>query len=235
MSFINVFFTFEIIILLLSTKVKCEDIFKGIKKLSLDDNYFVALTTGLYLYNYNLLNYALITRFNSSVYKNEKDIIIIKELVFNHYYFIFCLVNKYLFLFNEKNNLTNSFFLNEDDIAPSNYYDLLPYKISNNIIRFFISLNKNISNINFFYYKISLETSKMEKINTFYTINNIINKLIRCLINNNKSQIYCFNVEQINNTNYLQSTSKTISDTELISNEIYQNLLQLIKKLMDSK
>ena len=58
------FKTFAIIILSLSIKVKCEDIFKGIKKLSLNDNYFVALNTGLYLYNYNLLNRALITSFN---------------------------------------------------------------------------------------------------------------------------------------------------------------------------
>ena len=80
------FKTFAIITLLLSTKVKCEDIFKGIKKLSLNDNYFVTLNTGLYLYNYNLLNRALITSFNSSIYKNDSDIIIIKELVYNNLY-----------------------------------------------------------------------------------------------------------------------------------------------------
>jgi len=57
MSFLNVFFKIlAIIIILLPTKLKCEDIFKGIKKLSLDDNYFVVLNIGLYLYNYNLLN-----------------------------------------------------------------------------------------------------------------------------------------------------------------------------------
>ena len=177
------FKTFAIITLSLSIKVKCEDIFNGIKKLSLNDNYFVALNTGLYLYNYNLLNRALITSFNSSVYKNDNDIIIIKELIYNNYFYVICLVNKYLFLFNEKNNITNSFLMDEDDIIPSNYYDLLPYKVINNLIQFFISLNKS-SSITLFYFIISLETSKMEKSNQFNNEINVINKLVRCLINN---------------------------------------------------
>jgi len=139
------------------------------------------------------------------VYKNDNDIIIIKELVYDNYYFIFCMVNKYLFLFNEKNNITNSFLLNENDITPSNYYDLLPDKVSNNIIQFIISLNKN-SYITLFYYLISLETSKMVKISILNLGYNVYNNLMRCLINNDKSYFYCFYVEQINNINYLQLT-----------------------------
>jgi len=232
MSFLNVFFKIlAIIIILLPTKVKSVDIFKGIKKLSLNENYFVALNTGLYLYNSNFLNRALITSFDSSVYKNNNDIIIIKELVYDNYYFIFCMVNKYLFLFNEKYNTTNSFFIDENDIIPTNYYDLLPYKISNNIIRFFISLNKDDSYIFWNYYKISLETSKMEKLNTIYSDNHVINNLVRCLIINSKSKIYCFYVEQINNINYLQSISETIKDNILQPNEKYQNLTSSDKEL----
>ena len=218
------FFFFKILsitIILLHTKVKCEDIFKGIKKLSLNDNYFVALNTGLYLYNYNLLNRALITSFNSSVYKNDNDIIIIKELIYNNYFYVICLVNKYLFLFNEKNNITNSFLIDEDDIIPSNYYDLLPYKVINNLIQFFISLNKS-SSITLFYFIISLETSKMEKSNQFNNEINVINKLVRCLINNNKSQIYCFYIERINNINYLQLMLKWLSnDIKMLHSQIF--------------
>ena len=172
MSFINVlnsfFKPFGFIIFFLLNKVKCVDIFKGILKLSLNDNYFVALNTGLFLYNYNLLNYALITNFNSSVYKNDNnDIIIIKEFLYNKQYYIFCMVNKYLFLFNEKSNITNTFLIDEDDIISTNYYELLPYKVDNNKIYFFISLNKGTSDIFLFYYKILLEASKMEKISSF--------------------------------------------------------------------
>ena len=73
------------------------------------------------MYNSKLLNCALITSFNSSVYKNENDIIFFKELVYNNQYYIFCMVNKYLFLFNEKYNITNSFFIDDDDIIQTNY------------------------------------------------------------------------------------------------------------------
>ena len=173
------FKTFAIITLLLSTKVKCEDIFKGIKKLSLNDNYFVTLNTGLYLFlvypGWNIS----VSRFNSSVYKNDNDIIIIKELIYNNYFYVICLVNKYLFLFNEKNNITNSFLIEENDIIPSNYYELLPYKVIGKKIQFFIYLNKteySSSYIFLFYYKISLETSKIEKIDSYILEYNIINK-----------------------------------------------------------
>ncbi len=201
MSFLKgVFKGFIYIIILFSTQTKCEDIFKYIKKLSFDDNYFVVLDTGLYLYNSKLLNCALITSFNSSVYKNDNDRIITKELIYDNIYYIFCLVNRYLFLFNEKNNITNSFLIDEDDIISTNYYDLLPYKVENNFLRFIIPFNNDTLRIYFLNYKISLETLKMEKINTRYiTMNNIINKLVRCLINNYKSEICCFYVEQINN------------------------------------
>ena len=243
MSFINVFFKIlSITIILLHTKVKCEDIFKGIKKLSFNDNYFVVLNTGLYLYNYNLLNCALITSFNSSVYKNENDIIFFKELVYNNQYYIFCMVNKYLFLFNEKNNITNSFLIDEDDIIPSNYYELLLYKVIDKKIQFFIYLNKteySSSYITLFYYKISLETSKMEKIDSYILEYNIINKLVRCLIN--VSTIYCFFVKQINNINYLQLKAEIILDMSFISdsllhmNEKYENLTSSDKEINELK
>ena len=69
----------------------------------------------IYSQNEPLPQSTLSNSFNSSVFKNNNDIIIIKELVYNNYYFIFYMVNKYLFLFNEKNNITNSFLIDEDD------------------------------------------------------------------------------------------------------------------------
>ena len=233
MSFINVlnsfFKPFGFIIFFLLNKVKCVDIFKGILKLSLNDNYFVALNTGLFLYNYNLLNYALITNFNSSVYKNDdNDIIIIKEFLHNKQYYIFCMVNKYLFLFNEKSNITNTFLIDEDDIISTNYYELLPYKVDNNKIYFFISLNKGTSDIFLFYYKILLEASKMEKISSLILHTKVINKLMKCFINNYNSEVSCFYVEQINNINYLQLFSETISEFVYISNsEIISDIIML--------
>ena len=237
MSFLNGFFKdFIYLIILFSTKIKCEDIFKDIKRLSFYDKYFVVLNKGLFLYNSNLLNCALITRFNSSVYKKDNDIIITKELIYDNIYYMFCMVNKYLFIFNEKNNITNSFLIDEDDITPSNYYDLFPYKVENNFLRFIIPFNNDTLRIYFLNYKISLETLKMEKINTRYiTMNNIINKLVRCLINNYKSEIYCFYVDQINNINYLQSTRVTNLDYDYTLINTIQNLTSTDKVINDIK
>ena len=237
MSFLNGFFKdFIYIIILFSTKIKCEDIFKDIKKLSFDDKYFVVLNKGLFLYNSNLLNCALITRFNSSVYKKDNDIIITKELIYDNIYYMFRMVNKYLFLFNEKNNITNSFLIDEDDIIPTNYYDLFPYKVENNFLRFILLFNNDTSRFYISSYKISLETLKMEKINTkYFTLNNIINKLVKCLFNEHKSDIYCFYAAQINNINYLQSIRVMSLDKDHVSTNSISNITSTDKVINDIK
>ena len=77
--------------------------FIDIKKLTTYDSYFVVLDTGLYLYNFNNSECGLIRQFNSSVYRSSNNKIILNELSDELNSYIFCLVNEYLFIFNEKN------------------------------------------------------------------------------------------------------------------------------------
>ena len=100
---------------LLKKNVRCFPEFINIKKISkYDIIYFVVLNTGLYLYNINTFDCALILSFNNSVYrKNGNNKFNLTELVYEDNSFILCLVNEYLFIFNSHNNKTLSYKINE--------------------------------------------------------------------------------------------------------------------------
>jgi len=89
--------------------IKCQTYFKDIKKISFNNNYFVVLTDGFYLYNENLLNCTKIFCFNSSVYKNSDDKIILTKLEEESNSFVLCLINKYLFMMQKKTKLSTIF------------------------------------------------------------------------------------------------------------------------------
>ena len=77
MRIISIIFFFIFISL---SNIKCQTYFKDIKKISFNNNYFVFLTNGFYLYNNNLLNCSKIFSFNSSIYKNSGNKIILTKL-----------------------------------------------------------------------------------------------------------------------------------------------------------
>ena len=129
---------------------KCEDIFKDIIKLSLYEKYFVVLNNGLYLYNYNLLICANIISFDSSSILNSNDKIITTKLVDENNFYILCLINRLLYIFNEQTNKTISYQINNDDMSNDNYYNLLPYKIQNNILDIIIFVNKDDHRLYFY-------------------------------------------------------------------------------------
>ena len=138
------FLFFYLIFELLKNIVKCSAEFIDIKKVTIyDSTYFVVLDTGLYLYNFNTFDCALIHKFNNSVYKNNpNNKFNITELTDKYNYFIFCLVNEYLFIFNAHNNKTFSYKINEYINTFSNgYYNLMPYKFENNNISFILVCN----------------------------------------------------------------------------------------------
>ena len=97
LSIFSITTSFLILILI---KVSFADKFIDIKKLSLYDIYFVVLDTGLYLYDFNSLDFALIHEFNGNEYRDSNNLINITELNYRHRAYIFCLINEYLFLFN---------------------------------------------------------------------------------------------------------------------------------------
>ena len=177
---------------LLSIKVVFSGLFIDIKKLSSFNKYFVVLDTGLYLYNFYEMDCALILQF--SINKTVNDRIILDSLSDGKNHYILCLVNKYLFIFNENNNRTITKTLNESYTYKSDdYCNLLPYKIENNNISFITVFNNGTSQLTFYYYNISLT----ENINTTKKIDHdvvagIKYKMIRCKIIPDKSSIKCF-------------------------------------------
>ena len=132
---IELYFMF-ILIKTLSTDI-------DIKKLSFNNDYFVILITGLYLYDSNFKHCSLIHQFTEQEYiNNQTNKIDIAELYNEQKAYIFCLVNEYLFILDEYTYQLFDYQINE--IIPFNdyYYDFLPYKIENNNISFIIVFNR---------------------------------------------------------------------------------------------
>ena len=121
--------------------------FIDLKKLSVNDNYFIILSDGFFLYNFIYLNCSLIYKFH--VIKNENDKIFLTELVDETNPYILCLVNQYIFIFDESTNIITSYDLYNTSIQKNIYYNLFPYKIQNNDISFILSYN-DTSNLTFY-------------------------------------------------------------------------------------
>ena len=130
------------------------DEFVDIKKLYLNNNYFVILDSGLYLYNFNTSDCSIILSFDEGIYRPINNKINLTELNDEYNSFIFCLVNEYLFIFNEHTNKTISYILydikkinNDFNYNNNYYYNLMPYKFENNNMSFIIVINKGESYI----------------------------------------------------------------------------------------
>ena len=190
----NIFFYINILI---SIKVIFAKKFIDIKKLSLNDNYFVILDTGLYLYDINTFNCASIYIFNDE-YKNSRDVVLIKEFHYKYKAFIICLINEYLFLFNEYTYKVENFKINEIANFKNCYYDLMPYKIEGGNIGFIVAFNNEPKTLLFYFYNFNfIEGLNMQKAIPFMNMN-IKNKMIRCQINSYYTFIICFYYSKIN-------------------------------------
>ena len=100
----------------------CEQLI-DIKKLSLYDSYFVVLDTGLYLYDFNTYDCALIYEFYNSGITISTKSLNITEFYDGENAYIFCLVKEHLFIFNEKTNKTFNYIINE--ITENDYYNII--------------------------------------------------------------------------------------------------------------
>ena len=202
--------------ILLSIKIVLGNVFIDIKKLSLSDSYFVVLDSGLYLYNFNTLDCSIILSFNSTVYRSSNDKIILNELNGDYNSYILCLVNEYLFIFNENNNKTISYQIKDFNLSPDKYYDLLPYKFQQNNISFIISyLNEPII-MTFYYYNFTLKNDIKNPIGISFDNFEINNNKISCQINSYLSIIKCFFHEIIDNKKYISTASFLIKDMNII-------------------
>ena len=178
--------------ILISIKSIITEEFIDIKKLSSCDDYFVVLDTGLYLYDFNTNNCSILHQFNNSVYRiNTNNNINLTELYYRYRAYIFCLVNEYLFIFNEYTNQLFNYKINEINDFINYYYNILPYKMENNITSFIIVSNVDTMCLNFDFYKFNINED-INKINTIPVDNiNVQNKTIKCEINSLLSSINC--------------------------------------------
>ena len=164
-----------------------------IKKLSaLNNIYFVVFNTGLYLYDLNNQNLGLIHEFNQEEYGASRNMINITELNYRHRTYIFCLVNKYLFLFNEYTYEVLNFKINEIIPFQNYFYNIMPEKIENSNISFYIALNKENTKLFFYYYNFNLSEGINEPKEITFNNINIQNKKIKCQINIYSTFIICF-------------------------------------------
>ena len=206
--------------------------FIDLKKLYLYDIYFVVLNKGLYLYDFNTQDKGLIHKFSNNEYKSSNNKINITELNYRHRAYIFCLINEYLFLFNEYTYKVYNYKINEIVPSQNYYYNIMPYKIEYYNMSFFIALNKDKTNLEFYLYNFNLtkniNTPKVKKFNNM----NIENKMIRCQINSYSTFIICFYHSIINGKNNFVSTPFYINNMNLFSkNSKTKQVNNIIKQI----
>ena len=229
----------EIIYLLILIKAIYSESFIDMKKLSHNDYYFVILDTGLYLYDSTIENCSLIYQFNNEELNKEnieKNKINITELYNVQKAYIFCLINEYLFIFNEYNYKLLNYSINEiATFKNGEYYNLMPYNIENNNISFIIAFNNDTNYLLFYFYNFNLNEEINEPKVIIFNNRNIKNKMIRCQINSNSTYIICFYYSKINSKNNFYSQTFLIKDMDLIedrSTRILENEnLGIIKQI----
>ena len=208
-----------------------------LKKLSaLNNIYFIVFDTGLYLYDLNNQYLGLIHQFNQEEYGASKNLINITELNYRHRAYIFCLVNKYLFLFNEYTYEVFNYKINEIIPFQNYYYNIMPEKIENNNISFYIALNKEATKLFFYYYNFNLSEGINEPKEISFNNINIQTTKIRCIINTYSVFIICFYYSILNSTKYFVSTIYQIENGNLLEGKtskiIVSNAINQIKLAM---
>ena len=220
----------EIYCILILIKVSLTGKFIDMKKLFIYDSYFVILDTGLYLYDFNSDYCSLIHEFNGNEYKDSNNIKL-EELYYGHKAYIFCLVNEYLFIFNEYTYKLFYFTINEIVLFNGNYYDIMPYKIENNNISFIITVNKETTNLFFYFYNFNISEGINEPKKILFDDMNIQNKMIKCQINTYTTFIICFYHSIVNSKNYLNITFFNIKDFNLIRDKTTNKEVIEIKQI----
>jgi hypothetical protein len=218
------FIIIELYYILLSIKAELSEKFIDIQKLSLDYNYFVILNTGLYLYDSTFNDCSLIHKFNNSEFNNEKtNMVNITELYNEQKAYIFCLVNEYLYIFNEYTYKISYYKINEISNY-KHYYSIMPYKIKNNNISFIIAFNNDTNKLDFYIYNFNLnEGINKPKVQVFNNMN-IEDKMIRCQINSNSTFIICFYYSKNNTEKYFVSTTFRIKNMNMFKEKTFTTI-----------
>ena len=207
----------ELYFMFILIKTVYADTFIDIKKLSFNNDYFVILDTGLYLYDSNFKHCALIHQFNEKEYKTNVayNKINITELYNEQNAYILCLINEYLFILDEYTYKVMNYTINEINnfINNNDYYNIMPYKIENNNISFIIAFNNDTNSLYFYSYNFQLNQKILYNPEIIIKDNlNIENKMIRCEMNSNLTFIICFYHSKNNTENYFVSKTFIIEN-----------------------
>ena len=218
----NYIFLYYILILI---KVSFAGEFIDIKRLSISDNYFIVLDTGLYLYDFNNADFAVIHEFKENEFKSSNNMINITELNNMNRAYIFCLVNENLFLFDEYTYNVLNYKINEIIPYQGYYYNIMPYKFECNNISFIISFNNDTDNLLFYFYNFNLNEGINKPKEILFNDMNIQDKKIRCQINSNSTFIICFYYSIINETKIFASTIFRIKNMNLFTQKKYTKII----------
>ena len=105
-----------IILLFISFFRESDAKFFEIKSLS-NGNYFVIFHNGLFIYNHNFMRTKVLKNFYTTI--SNSDRIIIKDHIFKENIYIFCIINNYLYIYDDsKGKITGITIPNQ----LSNYY-----------------------------------------------------------------------------------------------------------------
>ena len=193
--------------------------FIDMKKLSSFNSYFVILDTGLYLYDFNSFDLALIYQFQNE-YKDTNNKIKLTELYYRYRAYIFCLVNEYLFIFNEYTYKVLNYQIKEiANFNDDDYYNIMSYKIENNNISFIIAFNNDTNKLYFYSYNFDINDGINEPNIKIFDDMDIQDKMIRCQINLNSTFIICFFYAEINE-NKLYFAIFSVKDNKLIKQRL---------------
>ena len=209
MIFILYKFQFIYIILILFTHLKCDSIISPINLVQLSsEEIFIIRNDGIYIYNSNLENSSTIYNFKDSQIinaKNNINNILISNFVCDNNKYLICLVNRFLYVYNTTNGnkyigKINDLPEEENSDGKITQYNLIPYKIENNILFFIISLIKVPwmgHKILFLYYEFNFLDNIIKKKNENYfnegnKFNSISEYLLSCHSYFSFKNIICF-------------------------------------------
>ena len=134
----------------------------------------------------------------------------VTELYYGYKAYIFCLVNEYLFIFNEYTYKLIKYKIKEIkeiiNFNNNDYCNIIPCKIENNNISFIIVLNKEMEKLFFYIYNFTIYEDINEPKEIIINNMNIQDKMIRCNINSYFTFIICFYYSIINDENKIFSS-----------------------------
>jgi len=124
-----------IILLFISFFKEIGSKFFEIKSLS-SGNYFVIFHNGLFIYNYNFEQTKVLQRFYQSI--SDFDRIIIKDHIFKENIYIFCIINNYLYIYDDSKEKIRGITI-PNQLSNYKYFDIFPYNTNKNELNFILN------------------------------------------------------------------------------------------------